>query len=198
MVPKKISGIKHIFFDLDRTLWDFEKNSEAVIRLLISNERLQEQFGIMPELFIKKYRKINHYLWHLYSQKKISKEELRNSRFTKTLEKLGLNNPELGWKMEQAYIAQSPYQTLLLDGTMEVLEYLSPRYTLHILSNGFKEVQHIKLRESGIQGHFQTVCISEEMGFQKPETQIFHLAQQKVHAEKSSCLMIGDEFTNDI
>jgi putative hydrolase of the HAD superfamily len=195
---KKIADIKHVFFDLDRTLWDFEKNSETVIEQLLRDYGIESTYQTTAADFIKKYRKINHKLWHLYSHKKITKDELRSTRFSKTLEKLGAKNQELGALLEKDYIAKSPYQTRLLEGANEILDYLKPKYKLHILSNGFKEVQHIKLHESGIKKHFNNIFISEEMGFQKPDKEIFYAAQTKVNVKPEHCIMIGDDFGNDI
>src|ERR1700749_1626423 len=198
MSAKKIAGIKDVFFDLDHTLWDFEKNSESVIESLLVTYDVERLYNITSEIFIKKYKKINHKLWHLYSHKKITKEELRNTRFTQTLERLGAKNKELGMLLEKEYIARSPYQTNLLEGTNEILDYLKPKYDLHILSNGFKEVQHIKLHESGIKKYFTHVFISEEMGVQKPDLEIFDIAQKKTKIDAENCIMIGDNYTNDI
>jgi len=111
---KKIADIKHVFFDLDRTLWDFEKNSETVIEQLLRDYGIESTYQTTAADFIKKYRKINHKLWHLYSHKKITKDELRSTRFSKTLEKLGAKNQELGALLEKDYIAKSPYQTRLI------------------------------------------------------------------------------------
>jgi putative hydrolase of the HAD superfamily len=198
MSTKKIAGIKHIFFDLDHTLWDFEKNSESVIESLLVTYDVERQYNITSEAFIKKYKKINHKLWHLYSRKKITKDELRSTRFTKTLEILGAKNIELGLLLEKEYIARSPYQTALLEGANEILDYLKPKYELHILTNGFKEVQHIKLHESGIKKHFNNIFISEEMGFQKPDKEIFDAARNIANVNTNECIMIGDSFENDI
>ena len=198
MSTKKIAGIKHIFFDLDHTLWDFEKNSETVIEQLLVTYDVERQYNVTAETFIKKYKKINHRLWHLYSHKKITKEELRNARFAKTLERLGAKNKELGILLEKEYIAKSPYQTNLLEGTNEILEYLKPKYELHILSNGFKEVQRIKLHESGIKKYFTHIFISEEMGVQKPDREIFDIVRKRADVGADSCIMIGDNFTNDV
>ena len=195
---KKIEGVKHVFFDLDRTLWDFEKNSETVIKELLVTYNIEKIYGINAHDFIKKYKKINHKLWHLYSHNKISKEELRTTRFNKTLEKFGAKDEELGILLEREYITKSPYQTNLLEGAKEILGYLGSIYQLHILSNGFKEVQHIKLHESGIKQHFNNIFISEEMGFQKPDKEIFHAAQTKASIKPEACMMIGDDFGNDI
>ncbi|MHB8261232.1 MAG: YjjG family noncanonical pyrimidine nucleotidase [Bacteroidia bacterium] len=197
-IRKKIDDIKHVFFDLDRTLWDFEKNSETVIRALLIKHNIEKAYNTSANDFIKKYKKINHKLWHLYSRHKITKEELRSTRFSRTLERLGTKNNELGYLLEKEYIAQSPFQTTLLEGANDILDYLKPNYKLHILSNGFKEVQHIKLHQSGIKEHFNHIFISEEMGFQKPDKAIFMAAQTKAKANANNCIMIGDDFTNDI
>lgn len=195
---QKIAGIKHIFFDLDRTLWDFEFNSENVILEMFIAYRLEEKCHTSAAKFIEAYKHINKKLWHLYGVKKISKEELRKRRFTKTLAGFGVHDRGLGASLEYDYVSKSPYQTKLLEGAHEILDYLKPLYALHILTNGFKEAQHIKLKESGIRDHFNNIFISEEIGFQKPDMEIFHAVQSKAAAQPAECLMIGDDLAADI
>ncbi|MBS1646152.1 MAG: YjjG family noncanonical pyrimidine nucleotidase [Bacteroidetes bacterium] len=198
MEDKKLTEIKHVFFDLDRTLWDFEKNSETVIKQLLVKYDIERQYNIRFESFLKKYKKVNQKLWHLYTHKKITKEELRSTRFVKTFRLFNIKEETLGLLFEEEYIKESPYQTNLLEGSEEILKYLKRNYTLHVLTNGFKEVQHIKLEKSGIKKYFSHVFISEEMEAQKPHKMIFDKARNAVHALEKECLMIGDDYTNDI
>lgn len=194
----KIAGIKHIFFDLDRTLWDFERNSENILLQLIQTYGLSAKCGVEPQVIIKTYKKINKELWEQYANNQITKEQLRSSRFTKTLATFNYHFLGFGLELEKEYIERSPYQTHLIEGTIEVLEYLKSRYDLHILTNGFKEIQHIKIKHSNLTPFFTHVVISEDAGYQKPDKQIFEHAQKAAGATAHECLMIGDDHNGDV
>jgi putative hydrolase of the HAD superfamily len=192
------SQLKHIFFDLDNTLWDFEKNSKKVILELFSEFNLQAKCKCLPDSFYKTYVIVNEQLWKLYREKLISKDELRSSRFTNTMLYFGYQDEQLGKKLEEEYISKSPLQKELVDGTIEVLEYLKTKYQLHIITNGFKEIQHIKIENCGLKNYFNHIIISEEVGYNKPDKLIFDFALNKCNALNQESLMIGDDFEADI
>jgi putative hydrolase of the HAD superfamily len=194
----KIAGIKHIFFDLDRTLWDLEKNSENILLQLIETYGLEAKCGVGAPFIISRYKEVNKELWHQYGQNKITKDQLRSSRFTKTLASFDYHFLGFGLELEKEYIERSPYQTNVIEGSFEILEYLQSKYELHILTNGFKEVQHIKLKQSNLRPYFANVIISEEVGYQKPDKKIFEHAQESVGATAKECLMIGDDHNGDV
>lgn len=194
----KIAGIKHIFFDLDRTLWDFEKNSETVLSQLIHIYGLEQKCKVPAAAIIDKYREVNKELWRQYNRKEINKDQLRSSRFTKTLAHFNYHFLGFGLQLEKDYIERSPYQTHVIEGAHEILEYLRPTYKLHILTNGFAEVQHIKLKQSNLGKYFQHIFISEELGHQKPDRQIFSAAMSRVNGQPAECLMIGDDHHGDV
>ena len=190
--------IKHIFFDLDRTLWDFDKNSKEVISDLFIAFEIDKKCEIPFELFYKTYQTVNDELWTLYRLNKISKEYLRSSRFTKTMELFGYNDSDLGMKMELDYISHSPLKKKLLPGTVELLTQLKENYYLHIITNGFKEVQRIKITNSGIAHFFTHVLISEEVGANKPDKAIFLHALKVSGALGEESIMVGDDLEIDI
>lgn len=194
----KIAGIKHIFFDLDRTLWDFEKNSENILLQLIETYGLEAKCGAKAQDIIKTYQKINIELWQQYAKNQITKEQLRSSRFTKTLATFNYHFLGFGLQLEKEYIERSPYQTNVIPGSHEILAYLQAKYQLHILTNGFKEIQHIKLKQTNLTPYFKNVIISEEVGFQKPDPKIFEHALEKINATAKECLMIGDDHNGDV
>ena len=194
----KIVGIKHIFFDLDRTLWDFEKNSENILLQLIETYGLESKCGVKAPVIINTYKKVNKDLWEQYSKNEITKEQLRSSRFTKTLATFDYHFLGFGLQLEKEYIERSPYQTHLIPGSHDILEYLSGKYRLHILTNGFKEIQHIKIKQSKLDKYFDEVIISENVGVQKPDKKIFIHAQETVKATAEECLMIGDDHYGDV
>lgn len=148
--------------------------------------------------FISVYERINHQLWHLYSLNQISKEELRYQRFYKSFLHFKYDNLKLAHIWADDYLKISPYKTHLIDGAIDVLLYLKNKYHLHIITNGFKEVQHIKLDYSNLKSFFKHIIISEEHGFNKPDIEIFHKAEQLSNANSYECVMVGDNFDTDI
>ncbi len=134
----------------------------------------------------------------MYSLKQTTKEELRYQRFYKAFLHFNYDNLPLAHHWADDYLKISPYKTHLIDGAIDVLMYLKENYQLHIITNGFKEVQHIKLDYSNLKPFFEHIIISEEHGFNKPDTRIFDLAQQLVGAGKHECVMIGDNYDADI
>ena len=194
----KIKNIKHIFFDLDNTLWDFEKNSREALLHLFLEHNIKLHCKTDFDGFIDIYEAINHELWHLYSLQQTTKEELRYKRFYKTFLHFKYENLILAHLWADDYLKISPYKTHLIDGAMDVLLYLKEKYQLHIITNGFKEVQHIKLDYSNLKPFFEHIIISEEHGFNKPDIKIFDLAQRLTAAQIDECVMIGDNYDADI
>ncbi len=190
--------IQHIFFDLDRTLWDFDKNSETALRLLFEKYKLSEYIFDF-DTFHKKYKAVNASYWEDYSLQKITKEKLRIVRFRDTLVYFGLNSEKLAQQLSEGYVKISPLQKNLFPNTIETLEELkSLNLPLHIITNGFKEVQYIKLKNCGLDVYFDSVLCSEEVGFNKPDPRIFYHALNTNKASASRALMIGDDFKTDI
>lgn len=194
-----MNQVKHIFFDLDHTLWDFEKNSREAMLHLFLEYGFDTTFNTDFNTFIAMYEDINHELWRLYALKQVSKEELRYLRFHKTFLHFGYDRVEVAKAWADEYLAISPYKTHLIDGSLEVLNYLKEKnYVLHIITNGFREVQHIKLSQSGLKDFFRHIIISEDHGVNKPDIKIFELAQTLSGAEQPECIMIGDNYDADI
>ncbi|TPE43884.1 YjjG family noncanonical pyrimidine nucleotidase [Pontibacter mangrovi] len=188
----------HILFDLDHTLWDFEKNSEETIYTLYDQFELARHGKFNCDSFYRKYKFVNTRLWDLYNKGKINQQELRESRFSKTLTGLGLAPHEVPAGISEAYIALCPTKTAVFPYTYDVLEYLQPKYGLHILTNGFKEVQHVKMGASKLQGYFKEVVTSECCGYKKPDRRMFEHLLQRIGVAPEHCLMIGDNYECDI
>ena len=189
---------KHIFFDLDRTLWDFDAAAEVAF------ERIYERYGLkelgIPSAhdFHMVYHPLNEQLWELYRADKITKDDLNRTRFLKPLEHYGIHDIELADNLSKDYVYWSPRIVRLVPGTMELLDYLKPKYHLHLITNGFQEVQHTKLGGSGMEPYFETLTVSEEVGVKKPNPEIFLFALKKAGATAQESLMIGDEMAVDI
>ncbi len=188
----------HLFFDIDRTLWDFDKNSQQALRILYDELEIQERIGNFYD-FYHKYKNVNADLWVAYGRGKITKDELRNTRFEKTLKKFGIEDEELNQALSDGYIEISPNQTNIFPYAIETLSELKKDgFNMHIITNGFKEVQHRKLKNCGFTDFFDVIVCSEEIGKNKPEPEVFHHAMQKAGASPSKSVMIGDDFQVDI
>ena len=191
-------NIQHVFFDLDRTLWDFEKNSLQTLTELVEQFNLLDK-GVDSNInFIKKYRVHNERLWDLYRDDKIKKQELRGKRFFLTLKDFGIEDSILAEKIGLEYVRISPLKKALLPYAKDVLTYLKQKYKLHIITNGFEEVQHIKLTKSGLSTFFNYIITSEKVGVKKPNVKIFDYALKKASVNKHQAVVIGDDLIADI
>ena len=190
-----MKNISHVFFDLDHTLWDFERNSALAFQQIFSEHHISVDFPA----FLKEYKPINLAYWKLYREERISKEKLRYSRLREAFDLLEYTiSDELINQLSKDYINALPNHNFLMDGAMEVLEYLKPKYQLHIITNGFKEVQHLKMEKSKIMHFFDEVITSESVGVKKPNPLVFHHALEKANAKAENSVMIGDSLEADI
>ena len=176
--------IKHIFFDLDRTLWDFEANSHETLLELCSTYNLSERGIKNYEEFIRNYKINNEKLWDLYRVNKISQIDLRKERFNKTLSDYGINDLKLTEKIDKDYMEICPKKNKLHPYTLEVLDYLKEKYTLHIITNGFDKTQYIKLKYSKLKPYFNQIITSEKSEVKKPNPGIFEHALNLANARK--------------
>lgn len=193
-----MSRYRHIFFDLDRTLWDFDTNSRSALSEMYTTFKLEREGIVDAARFIEVYTDINERMWKAYRLGNIRKAQLRSLRFSKTLEHFGCRNTELGIRLGDSYVELSPMKTALMPNTFEVLEHLAQKYVLHIITNGFEEVQGIKLKQSGIADFFQEVITSEMASARKPDPMVFELAFAKTGSAAASSIMIGDDLDADI
>tara|TARA_B100001029_G_C15039719_1_gene442717 strand:- start:494 stop:1183 length:690 start_codon:yes stop_codon:yes gene_type:complete len=190
--------IKHVFFDLDRTLWDFETNSHATLLEIYNFYNLEEKGVSSHEDFIKTYKIHNGNLWDLYRIDKISQKYLRRERFQKTLKYFGINNLKLAEKIGEDYVKRCPKKNNLFPYAIEVLNYLKDKYKLHIITNGFHKTQHVKLKHAKIKQYFNLIITSEKTGLKKPNPEIFKQSLILAKAKKEESIYIGDNLIIDI
>ena len=191
----KINGITDVFFDLDHTLWDFDKNSGLTFEKIFKINNI----NINVSEFLFHYEPINLKYWKLYREEKVEKNALRFNRLNDTF--LAINHQveaELIYKLSDDYIKHLTTFNHLFDNAFEVLDYLSIYYNLHIITNGFDEVQHKKLTQSNIHKYFKTVTNSEMAGVKKPNPKIFDFALQLANTHAKQSVMIGDSYEADI
>ena len=189
---------RHLFFDLDRTLWDFDKSAAEAFQEIYKKYKLQERGINTVEDFHRIYTHHNNILWEEYRHGRIEKKELSDLRYFLTLQDFGIEDKKLAAEIGKDYLEISPLKVNLFPNAISILDYLSPKYALHLITNGFSEVQETKLRVSGLGAYFQTVITSEEAGVKKPNPEIFYFALNKAGADISNSLMIGDDFEVDI
>ena len=187
--------IKHIFFDLDHTLWDFETNSNKTFSFIFEKNDLNIKF----KDFIEVYQPINHRYWKLYREDKISKADLRYGRLREAFDAIEFEASDNMIKiLSEEYITYLASHNTLFDNAIPVLEYLQQKYSMHIITNGFEEVQHRKLHNSNLLPFFDQVITSEKVGVKKPNPEIFEYALDIAGASIAESIMIGDNFEADI
>jgi putative hydrolase of the HAD superfamily len=186
---------KHLFFDLDHTLWDFDKNSAFAFDAIFK----ERGFAISLQDFLNIYIPRNQHYWKLYQVNQISHDDLRYFRLKDVFDALQFEvSDAIIHQLSEDYINYLPEYNHLFDGAIEILDYLKPNYKLHIITNGFASVQTKKLNNSNIGHYFNTITNSEMAGVKKPHPTIFDFALSLANASKEECLMIGDSYEADI
>lgn len=194
-----MKNIRHIFFDLDNTLWDHRKNAYLTLKEIYKRENVQEKYNLDFEDFHREYFTINERLWAQIRDGEIDKDYLRKHRFYDSFLFFGIDDYDLAQVFEQNFLDEILNYNDLVEGAFELLEYLSEKgYTLHILSNGFKEVTYRKCELSGIQNYFKTITSADELNVRKPQPEIYEYALKKANAKKEESIMIGDDWIADV
>ncbi|RYZ19897.1 MAG: noncanonical pyrimidine nucleotidase, YjjG family [Chitinophagaceae bacterium] len=190
---------QHLFFDLDHTLWDFDANARATLEQLHLDLKLPER-GIHDfDAFYQSYIGHNEKLWERYRKGYIKQDELRLKRMWLTLLDFKVADNDLSRQLSELFLQLMPTRTRIFPDTREVLTYLQEKgYGLHMITNGFEQIQHMKLRVSGLDSFFQHVITSEGSNSLKPQPEIFHYALNKAGATASESLMIGDALEIDV
>ena len=190
-----MKDITDIFFDLDHTLWDFEKNSALTFSKVLKENNIEVDL----EQFLHHYVPLNFKYWELYRKDEISQQQLRYGRLKDTFDLLKYKiSDETIALLSEEYIRFLPEFNNLFEGTVEVLDYLKAKYNLHIITNGFDQVQAGKIRNSNIGHYFKTITNSEMAGVKKPNPKIFEYALSMTNAVKEQCIMIGDCIEADV
>lgn len=193
-----LHNIKHIFWDLDHTIWDYTTNARLTIFELYDRHNIKSLTHHDAAMFHKTYCKHNDLAWEHYRKGIINKAELRQRRFFDTFIELGLIPEGLSDVFETEFVERCPSKGILIEGALKVISHFSTRVDQHIITNGFKETQTIKMHSSGIHPFFKTMTNSEDAGFQKPHPEIFRMAMQSAGAKPENSLMVGDNYEADI
>ncbi|NML58571.1 YjjG family noncanonical pyrimidine nucleotidase [Chryseobacterium cheonjiense] len=191
--------IQHIFFDLDNTLWDHRRNAYLTIKQLFEKEEITLKYGIDFEEFHSVYHEINEKLWEDIRDGIIDKEYLRKHRFYDTFRSFNVDDEQLSLYFEEHFLDKILNYNELVEGAAYILDYLkAKKYTLHIISNGFKEVTERKCILSGIAPYFQTITSADTVGVRKPRPEIFEYSLKLAGASKEESILIGDDWIADV
>ena len=193
-----MKAYRHIFFDLDHTLWDFEKNANETLRTLFDRHNFARFNTFKVEEFISVYSNINHALWRLYQSNKITQLQLRDVRFVRTLTRLGVSENDIPATISAEFTSILPLKSAVFPYTHEVLDYLKPNYRIHLITNGFNDIQGIKLASSNLTHYFEEIITSEHSGHLKPDPRMFRHALERTGATAAESLMIGDNLECDV
>jgi putative hydrolase of the HAD superfamily len=189
---------RHLFFDLDKTIYDFDASSRLTFEEIHEHFHLADKGILDLSLLIERYTHINLKLWELYRNGGILKEVLNVRRFDLALKEFGIDDRSLAEAIASYYVTESPLKNTLFPGVETTLTYLKKKYRLYIITNGFEEVQHKKLNINNLRPYFDDVITSEEAGCKKPDPAIFRYAIQRTGARGEESLMIGDDLIVDI
>lgn len=190
---------KHVFFDLDHTLWDFETNSKETLYDLYHELKLAELGIAAFDHFHDTYHHHNTIFWDRFRKGYISREDLRWKRMWRTLLDYKVASEPLARQLSEKYLEVLPTKTNLFKDTLDILDYLKEKgYPMHLITNGFEKTQHAKINNSGIKSYFTHIITSEQAGIMKPHLAIFEYALGKAGVTAGESLMVGDTLEADI
>lgn len=188
----------HVFFDLDHTLWDYNRNCEEALNEIFILFDIESRGIKTLQLFINQFHIENNRLWNLYDCRQITATQLRHHRFRDVFSAFGIQNQTICDKIHQSYMELSPNKPYLMEGAIEILDYLLPKYKLSIITNGIADNQATKMKASGIEKYFENVICSQKANARKPEKAIFEFALNITNCTASQAVMIGDNYEVDI
>jgi YjjG family noncanonical pyrimidine nucleotidase len=193
-----MSDYKCIFFDLDHTLWDYETNSDETLSELFLAYQLPE-IGISDcSSFQKQFKKVNLELWDLYDRGIIDSQVIRQERFKKILHHFSIADEKLCSDLSIEYLNTCPKKATLIPHAIQTLEYLTSKYAMTVVTNGFEEIQNIKLTSGNLHRFFDHIITSQKAGHKKPSREIFEYAMHVNGVKADEVIMIGDNLITDI
>ncbi|HEY8938328.1 MAG TPA: YjjG family noncanonical pyrimidine nucleotidase [Cyclobacteriaceae bacterium] len=189
---------KCIFFDLDHTLWDYETNSSETLKELYDSFSLADRGVTSPDHFCVQFKKINFQLWDLYDRGLITSEVIRKERFKQVLEPFGAHEEQFSDHLSKVYLQNCPLKGHLLPNALETVQYLSEKYSLTIVTNGFEEIQPVKVASGKLTPYFNHIITSQKAGHKKPAREIFEYAMKLNGIQPHESIMIGDNLLTDM
>lgn len=191
------TGYKSLFFDLDDTLWDTQYNNKECLREIYTDYKFARYYESF-EAFYNIYMPHNLMLWAQYRNHQIERKTLILERFLYVLRPTGITDETFAFNLNQDFLERTATKTKLIPGAIELLEHLHPYYRMFILSNGFREIQSLKMKNSGLAPYFEKIILSEDANIQKPHKGIFDFALKNTNSRRKESIMIGDSWEADI
>lgn len=190
---------KHLFFDLDHTLWDFDANARITMEVVFDECQLTQRGVEAFEPFFQHYLHHNEILWNRYHNGFITADELKWKRMWRTLLEFKIGDEVLAKTLSSRFLEILPVQKTLFPYTIEILEYLQHKgYQMHLITNGFEKTQWSKVNNSGLDRFFTHMITSESSNSLKPHKEIFDYALQQTGARLEESIMLGDNQEADI
>jgi putative hydrolase of the HAD superfamily len=189
---------QHLFFDLDHTLWDYERSAAETLTELHGAFGLANKGIESAAAFVATFKDVNQRIWALYDHDKITQADLRFYRFRWVFDALSVADYSVCDDLNAAFLEKCARKPHLIPQAKETLEYLYGKYPLHLITNGFEDVQRLKISSSGIEHYFNEIITSQRANAKKPHPQIFEYALGAVKSQASACLMIGDNLETDV
>lgn len=189
---------KCIFFDLDHTLWDYERNSQETLDELYEKYSLSSRGVTSCELLKDQFRKVNITLWELYDRGEITSDVIRQQRFKQILEHFSVMDEQLTEELSVDYLHSCPNKGHLVPYAIETLDYLASKYEMTVITNGFDEIQNLKLSAGNLHQYFKHIVTSQKAGHRKPSRGIFDYAMEANNVRPHESIMVGDNLITDI
>lgn len=190
-----MKNIEHVFFDLDHTLWDYDRNAQETLTEIY--HQLEKSSNLSLKKFIKTFYRVNDRFWNEYNRGLINRDDIKRNRFVEFFDQVGVSTT-LANESSEYFVANCSTKPHLMPYAKAVLDYLKKKYSLHIITNGFNDIQPIKLKSSGIQDFFDVIVTSESSEYRKPSAGIFEYAIEAAKTTKEQSVMIGDNPKADI
>ena len=189
---------RSIFFDLDHTLWDYDKNSRETLEEFYWLHKIDQQGNVGFDRFHDTFQQVNAHLWDQYDRGLIDQHVIRTERFQRVLSQLDIVDEDIPHRLSEQYMTLSPTRKNLVPHALEVLEYLTIRYPMFLVTNGFEEIQSTKVASGGIEKYFKEIITSEKAGHKKPSKEIFEYALRQSGHENHEAIMVGDNLLTDM
>ncbi|HEX7014846.1 MAG TPA: YjjG family noncanonical pyrimidine nucleotidase [Cyclobacteriaceae bacterium] len=189
---------KAVFFDLDHTLWDYETNSRETLNEMFERHGLAQRGVPNADAFANVFGRINDHLWYRFDRGLITSETIRKERFITILRAFGIDDPDLASRLSEDYLHACPRRCNLMPHAIDTLQYLSDRYALTVVTNGFDEIQKVKLTSGNLLNYFDHIVTSQKAGCRKPAREIFEYALRSNAVRAHEALMVGDNLITDI
>ncbi|MGW8121505.1 YjjG family noncanonical pyrimidine nucleotidase [Roseivirga echinicomitans] len=193
-----MKNYKHIFFDLDHTLWDYDTNAQLALHELYDHYKFEQHVPFNKDTFVQSFFEVNNELWSLFNRHQIQREHIRERRFATIFERLKTKIHIIPQQLDFEYVELCPTKSAVFEGAHDILDYLKERYQLHIITNGFDDVQTIKMKSAKLDHYFDVIVTSENSMSRKPSAPIFEQALQRTGAILNESIMIGDNLESDI